>query len=250
MLDEYLNELLDQIQTEFEQVKTSYDIDAIHDMRVNIKRLRAVCGFLQFVNPGFDAKQTLRPFRSVFKKIGGIRDIQVPLQLISELNNEFDLHEDALIGKLQKDEKELVRLTGAWLKNEEVHFDRQLLISTASKYTFSVEEARKYLDDLLESIRPVKLRYHARSWHKKRVKLKAYHHLLDALYAMELLPADESEMKLIRIVESLIGDWHDRLVTLSHLREWGRKGSRRYRRGGLCWGPPSCTPGPPGNCRR
>ncbi len=53
----------------------------------------------------------------------------------------------------------------------------------------------------------------AKQWHKKRVLLKRYHHQLDAFCLCPDHSSDEAELKQIKIVEQLLGDWHDRVVT-------------------------------------
>ena len=58
----------------------------------------------------------------------------------------------------------------------------------------------------------------ANQWHKKRILLKRYHHKLDAFYFCPGHSLDESELKQIRILEQLLGDWHDRVVTAAILQ--------------------------------
>ena len=53
----------------------------------------------------------------------------------------------------------------------------------------------------------------AKQWHKKRILLKRYHHILDAFCYCPGHGLDESELKQMKILEQLLGDWHDRVVT-------------------------------------
>jgi len=69
------------------------------------------------------------------------------------------------------------------------------------------------LAQLLAQILAPGNRLDARQWHKKRILLKRYHHVLDAFCFCPGHALDETELKQIKILEQLLGDWHDRVVT-------------------------------------
>ena len=58
----------------------------------------------------------------------------------------------------------------------------------------------------------------AKQWHKKRILLKRYHHVLDAFCYCPGHSFDETELKQIKILEQLLGDWHDRVITAELIR--------------------------------
>jgi CHAD domain-containing protein len=58
----------------------------------------------------------------------------------------------------------------------------------------------------------------AEKWHKKRILLKRYRHTLDAFYFCPGHRSDEDEIKQIKIIEQLLGDWHDRVITIQLLQ--------------------------------
>ena len=58
----------------------------------------------------------------------------------------------------------------------------------------------------------------AQQWHKKRILLKRYHHKMDAFCYCPGHSLDENELKQIKILEQLLGDWHDRVVTTEILQ--------------------------------
>ena len=69
------------------------------------------------------------------------------------------------------------------------------------------------LGQLLDQILVASQKMNARQWHKKRILLKRYHHILDAFCYCPGHGLDESELKQMKILEQLLGDWHDRVVT-------------------------------------
>ena len=54
----------------------------IHELRVEIKRLRACIQLIAWMAAGFRAKRTLKPIRKVFKAAGRLRDLHVQRQLL------------------------------------------------------------------------------------------------------------------------------------------------------------------------
>ena len=195
-------------------------------MRVNIKRLRAVCAFIKNFKPDSNVKQLLIPFLTIFRKIGVIRDVQVPLELIQSIARDHSLDEDGLINALSRKEKFLIKQSIIWFENEQISLgDSELeLLALARSVRPEKADIESYLQSLKGSLSISQARYSSRKWHKKRVILKRYHHILDALVSIGYREENESEMKLIRIIEALIGDWHDRIVTANHLRSSGHTG--------------------------
>ena len=226
MLESYLSALFQEIRSELQKVKESHDIEAIHDMRVNIKRLRAVCAFIKYFKPDSNVKQLLVPFLTIFRKIGVIRDVQVPLELIQGIARDHNMEEDKLIKALVRKEKNLIKQSIIWFENEPISLEESELelLTLAKSIQPGKADIEGYLQSLRESLSISQARYSSRKWHKKRVILKRYHHVLDALVSIGYREENESEMKLIRIIEALIGDWHDRIVTANHLKNSDHSG--------------------------
>jgi CHAD domain-containing protein len=57
--------------------------DDIHELRVEIKRLRASTALTAWMNPAFRSKRVLKPIRKVFKAAGRLRDLHVQRHLLS-----------------------------------------------------------------------------------------------------------------------------------------------------------------------
>jgi CHAD domain-containing protein len=60
----------------------------------------------------------------------------------------------------------------------------------------------------------------ADKWHKKRILLKRYQHKLDSFHFCPGHLADETELKQIKMLQQLLGDWHDRVVTMQILQSF------------------------------
>jgi CHAD domain-containing protein len=77
---------------------------------------------------------------------------------------------------------------------------------------------RTVLNNLLHRILSTEGWMNADKWHKKRILLKRYRHILDAFCFCPGHRSDEDEIKQIRIMEQLLGDWHDRVITIQLLQ--------------------------------
>jgi CHAD domain-containing protein len=59
-----------------------------------------------------------------------------------------------------------------------------------------------------------------RHWHDRRILLKRYHHTLELFSFCPGYTLDEKELMQIKVLEQLLGDWHDRVVAIEILRSF------------------------------
>jgi len=55
-----------------------------HRMRVEMKRINALFALVAFHDPNFDRRKRFAPFRSLFKQMGKIRDLDVEAELLEQ----------------------------------------------------------------------------------------------------------------------------------------------------------------------
>ena len=76
------------------------------------------------------------------------------------------------------------------------------------------------LQQLRERITASEKRLDARLWHDKRILLKRYHHTLDAFSECPGHTLDEKELMQMKMLEQLLGDWHDRVIAVEILQSF------------------------------
>jgi len=170
--------------------------------------MTALFYFLQSLNPEVKAKKILKPYRGLFKSIGRVRDLHIAENLIMELKaSKRDLT------RLRSSERSLYRI-----------FKKQILemgvvnirVPTVSALGITDEEILKnrkpYTDSLLSMVKVLEKRMTQDAWHKRRIWLKRYHHTHDAFQYCKGQAISEEELKKIRMLEQLLGDWHDRVI--------------------------------------
>lgn len=87
----YLNKYLNEFKVNLEKAIQDYDADAIHDYRVAVKRIRAIIRALDksYEEPLF-SKKIIQPLREMFKAGGTIRDDQVQIGLVENIEKDYN----------------------------------------------------------------------------------------------------------------------------------------------------------------
>ncbi len=213
-LEKYRSKLIGEINRNLAIIVETPGEEPIHDFRVGVKRLTALYYFLNEIDPGLNAKQLLKPYRVPFKSIGNIRDVHIALHLIESLDEVSPQDSKLLIRQLKSKSRQDYRI---FQKNIPPDHRLSIRVPTIRSTGISARAIGRYkpvlLSQLLSKILASGSSMNARQWHKKRILLKRYHHVLDAFCFCPGHSHDETELKQIKILEQLLGDWHDRVVT-------------------------------------
>ena len=175
--------------------------------------------FLQSLNPEIRAKSILKPYRGLFKSIGRVRDLHIAENLILELDKP---RQD--LNKLKSVERSMYREFKK-LVNEKII--TRIKVPTVRSFGIKDEDIlsgkKPYTDNLLSLVGILDKRMTQDAWHKRRITLKKYHHTLDAFQFCPGQAVSEEELKEIRMLEQLLGDWHDRVITVNLLSTFSLK---------------------------
>lgn len=77
------------IEENIELSRDPGDVEAIHNLRLSIKRMRVVAMLAEILSRGkFNRKQQLKDIRKMFRSAGRLRDVQVALQLLKEYEDD------------------------------------------------------------------------------------------------------------------------------------------------------------------
>jgi CHAD domain-containing protein len=197
----------------------SPDESAVHDFRVCMKRLTALYGFLGEADGNLSVKKLLKPYRVLFKKLGSIRDAHIAIGLVEDLQPSPNPASKRLLGLLKsgirRDYRNFRSLVGT---------DRAISIKLPTLRATGISQAAIsrhrpiYLDRVLSQILSTEEPATAAGWHRKRILLKRYRHTQEALSPGPGQPQDPGLQKQIALLEQLLGDWHDRVVTADLLQ--------------------------------
>jgi len=84
-LDKYCSKLIREINKDPRIILIRPEEEPVHDFRAGVKRLTALYYFLSRIDTDLKAKRILKPYRSLFKSIGNIRDAHIAMHLIQGL---------------------------------------------------------------------------------------------------------------------------------------------------------------------
>jgi len=170
-------------------------------------------------DPEIDSKQILRPARKLSSSISKVRDIHITLNLFSELEGldagDVDSLKQALQSRCSDEYRAFQTLIADGMPIPlRMPTLRSLGLTETAVLRRKAEVLREQRARIFEDHR----RLDERRWHDKRILLKRYHHSLDAFIACPGHGHDEKELMQMKMLEQLLGDWHDRVIAVEILQ--------------------------------
>jgi CHAD domain-containing protein len=217
-LEKYRRGLLSEANRQLRRILDSADEAAIHDFRVALKRLGALYRFFQQVDSELPAKRWLRPSRGLFKRGGRIRETQIAIGLVDEVGGLSSATRRSLLGRMQTDIRREYRQFQQYVGEQRISAIRlPSLAATGISQTAIRRQRPLFIQQLRADILADVEDTGDEEWHRKRILLKRYRHLLDAFASCPGFSVSTSLLKQITLLEQLFGDWHDRATTIALL---------------------------------
>ncbi len=226
---EYYQTLAASIQANFERAAAYRDPDALHDMRVGIKQLRACFRLVESLAPeAFPSKKYLRPIRKLFKVSGDLRDAQVQQELTRAWAKEMGVFLSEYYNELKRKELRAGASFAAFAAHfdleEELHRNGERLIRALAP--LREEDAARNMRDRLDAQRQELHEYEQRdlkesSLHPLRILAKETRYTLEI--ATRCFPGIEYSAELdgmLRGIYQALGHWHDGDVAKEHLNDF------------------------------
>lgn len=222
MYSKYLSAYIEQTQMFFSQLEIAektLGIEAIHEMRVAVKKIRSLSKMFKELFSDTSGFETgFKYLRKIFKSAAGIRDSHVMTKLINQYKTDSSGYNDLLLYfkflenesvggfiVLVKEIKNAAFKTSfdyiEWLKRQNVNtqINRRINLYVKKKI---IE-----VSDFLEIV------HDERSIHKFRIKFKEINFLLGVQNDIEKIPI----LSELKISASELGLWHDKIILTYHL---------------------------------
>jgi CHAD domain-containing protein len=233
-LSNYFGKQCTAFTANFVKVRECFDTDAIHDMRVAVKRIRAVLMLLEKLDPAFDAENAEGELSRLFKLSGKMRDAQVQQQLIRKYESALNQDFSDFIHYLNRYEKKSIRRFTGYVEEHKVRDYTASLQQTADeipgrKKGQAIGEAIiNLVNELLEICGNLKSdQVHDENLHEIRRKLKQCNYLLSVFHRDDpALPRLSQTLKLLETANDLLGEWHDHVVGMELLRKYINNASK------------------------
>jgi CHAD domain-containing protein len=203
---------MDRVLKELAVVRTSPDVDSVHDLRVAIRRCRSIASVMEEVDPHPAWHETRKVARKLFRGLGALRDAQVMEDWIKHLGSENDPVRAELLARFQGKEQELREEAlhvaerfdeKAWRRVGRTLRQRVRLVPPGSLVAECIaleryHEARELHGDALRTGKP-------KPWHALRIGLKRFRYTVE-----NLLPEHHAAWsEKLKRVQDILGEVHD-----------------------------------------
>src|ERR1700731_4511025 len=203
---------MQRVLKELDTLQNAPDKDAVHDLRVAIRRCRSVAAVMREVDPDPAWHEMRRLPKKLFRKLGELRDTQIMDEWVAEHGAENDKLRVALHNFFQEKEpkllQEVLRLAGkfdekSWQRLERKLRKRIRLVPAGSlaAQCLAVErlnEAKDLHGKALRADKPA-------AWHGLRIGLKKFR------YTVESLLPEQYELwsPNLKQLQDILGEVHD-----------------------------------------
>ncbi len=209
-IKKYVNKRFKKLTDHLKGYRPLHDQEALHQIRVEIKKLKSIISLIHFSFPKFRGHANFVPLRRIFRRAGEIRESEVlyKLQLAYEIDGVVDesipksAEADQLIIAFQKDVPRFLKIVKNQKKN---------LANSCKKV--SKDSHRAYLKRLKAELKPILFpRLRRKMLHKARKLVKEILHL-------EEFGGKSNKHLFFSQAEKVIGQWHDKQVLLLLLKK-------------------------------
>lgn len=207
---------------ELKGVLESQDSDAVHDLRVVLRRCREVGATMAEVDPHLAWHEMRHCSRKLFRKLGELHDTQVLRDWVRKLAPSQDKLCEKVLQSLEEDEKPLQKAVlkaaerfdrDRWMGLRETLSSRARLVSPGGLAAKSLalerlQEAQELHGRALRTER-------SKPWHELRIGVKRFRYTTESL-----LPEHYAAWKKdVKRLQDLLGDIHDLDVLRQTTRE-------------------------------
>ena len=204
-----------------EQVRHGWDADAVHDLRVALRRCRTMSDALSKVNPGPGWRKLKKTTRELFHDLGNLRDTQVERSWVKKLGPAGDPVRKHMLRLLSREEHTHRKAAEQALEQFDRKDWRKLTRKLASKARFfpleSVVFQRLALESLHEAVslyQQARKRRSSIAWHHLRIEIKNFRYIVENFLPQRYeVWADE-----LKRMQDLLGDVHDLDVLRTKIR--------------------------------
>lgn len=199
-----------------EKSKKKYTTSTFHQLRVELKKLNALFDLIEFSSKKFRRKKLIKPFKTIFKQAGKVRDLQIE-EATFRKHQEYNLLVEYSSNLRKKQFKEK-KLFFSLLNNKTT---KQLKKNYKKCISFLSEVDREKVDRYLLKKRG-EIKNFLNQPNLQEEQLHELRKLLKIYYYNEMsLLLDNKDQKTPRKkrLTELLGNWNDGVITITHLQK-------------------------------
>jgi CHAD domain-containing protein len=201
-----------RVLEEREKVLKAFSPDAVHDLRVAIRRCRSLAWGMRLVDPHPGWRRLNRRGRALFRVLGELRDTQVLLDLVRSIGPRGDPAGAALVASLKRTEAEEIRVARAALDAFPVREWGALAATLEPRVRrltpdgpFFEYLAARLLEDALAVHRRAVRSQNPVAWHELRIAIKRFRYVVESFLPRRLARWGPS----LKLLQDVLGEVHD-----------------------------------------
>ena len=203
---------MDRVVKELEEIRSSRDADAVHDLRVAIRRCRSVAAVMEEVDPDPAWRAMRKVPRKLFRKLGALRDAQAMDEWVKKLAPETDPVRTHLQVSFESSEPSLrdnaLRVATkfdlkSWKRLERTLRQRSRLvpIDSLAAECLALERFEITRELHAKALRTEK----SKPWHSLRIGLKGFRYTVESLLPEHYAVWSDDLKRL----QDMLGEIHD-----------------------------------------
>lgn len=229
-----LDERYGKFCAELANCRHTPSLDAVHDLRVSIRRLNAVLAKIEQFTPTIMVNQCARELKLLMKPLGKLRDVHVQVEWIMSTFPKIGPGLNEYLKRLWSKERRLTKKITAMLAEyapaecAALHHDIMLLPVADDEGKF-LAAGCELLDNLFGALDGMKggasARDNAAQLHAMRIALKKYRYTVEILKPA-LGDGAGKLLKRMHALQTLLGDIHDFDVLIGKTAKFSREKER------------------------
>lgn len=226
-LVQYFERRLTVLTKHFINTQQCFGMEDLHQLRVEIKKLRAFLRMLELVTgKSFQKTDHYRLLAIIFKPGGRLRETQINLSLVGKYTSYLVPYYKVFLVKRESKQKEKLKVA---LNDFDIsEFDRlnKLVIPYLELTGLNILEERglRFIAQEMETINSLRPGIsNQKDLHKIRMHLKAMGYITKLMNEMKPDEKLAASLLAIKPTETMIGNWHDRVVLVLSLKRFLRK---------------------------
>ncbi|MGB9770568.1 MAG: CHAD domain-containing protein [Candidatus Kapaibacteriota bacterium] len=230
IIKQYIEERLARLRQDYarnlELVCQSFDNEAIHDLRVSMRRIQALSSYIdeicsENVSLGLTEELKLR-----IKRFNKLRDVQVQIDFLIKNLNKFTETIDFLFYLKKREKKQVKKLKSIiqlpdFSLNGDLFFyhlkiqklacltslDKKIIAENALS---SLNEVKRATDEIIKG--------DFRTYHKVRLKIKKFRYIIETIE--KIIDSPKDKLKEIQALQTILGEIQDFSVLLTMIEQF------------------------------